>query len=420
MKQVGVLTLATILMVGVAIAQVVTEASLKTVPPGWCVKESFVASRAQTAAIEKRLGYPIKKLSNTILSAHGEQIQVNILECHSDQDAIGLHKTILKMKGHPAFCLRKKRTVVEFVGNDVALAIKAAYELGFKAKPSEARYRISLEIVPLKRCDYMAFNKLSNLFFAISENPDDENIRLQIAKLSERFQFGKEINLRTCCNGKVKPIYRFKPDSIKAEVAGQGGTTTYTFKNIPERLGVPYVLVEAEVTTNDEAITPSTRKVAGELLTSTEFWPADDSEILNLAKKIIKGCQRDEDKVEAILKWLSPDKNIKFGGPVGGSRWGVKKVLKQRFGQCWDFSDCFVTLARASGIPCRQVAGWLYGSCGHIWAEVLLDGKGWQQVDPTGGSILKCGIYYIPYFTSEDGSMPILYVSMPKIEMLNQ
>jgi transglutaminase-like putative cysteine protease len=99
-----------------------------------------------------------------------------------------------------------------------------------------------------------------------------------------------------------------------------------------------------------------------------------------------------------------------------GSRWGTSKVLEQEFGQCWDFSDCFVTLARAAGVPSRQVAGWLYGSSGHVWAEFYREGQGWQQVDPTGGGKLRCGIYHIAYFTSEDGEMPILYVSMPKIE----
>ena len=92
------------------------------------------------------------------------------------------------------------------------------------------------------------------------------------------------------------------------------------------------------------------------------------------------------------------------------------KVLEQKFGHCWDFSDCFVTLARAAGLPSRQVAGWLYGASGHVWAEFHIEGKGWQQVDPTGGGELRCGIYHIAYFTSEDGGMPIMYVSMPKIE----
>jgi transglutaminase-like putative cysteine protease len=118
--------------------------------------------------------------------------------------------------------------------------------------------------------------------------------------------------------------------------------------------------------------------------------------------------------VAAILNWLKPGQNIKYAGKTG-SRWGTKQVLEQRFGHCWDFSDCFVTLARAAGVPCRQLAGWFYGKSGHVWAEYYREGAGWQQVDPTGGT---CGLKHIAYFCTENGEMPIVYLSMPKIELL--
>jgi hypothetical protein len=69
-------------------------------------------------------------------------------------------------------------------------------------------------------------------------------------------------------------------------------------------------------------------------------------------------------------------------------------------------------------VPCRQVGGWLFGTSGHIWAEVLFEGAGWKQVDATGGGAIACGIYHIPYFTTETGAMPILYLSMPEITIL--
>jgi transglutaminase-like putative cysteine protease len=173
-----------------------------------------------------------------------------------------------------------------------------------------------------------------------------------------------------------------------------------------------------QITIDETGFVPTTLKAGRTLLSSTEFFPSNDPEIIALAAKITTGKRTTEDKVRAILEWLAPGKNIKFGGPVTGSRWGVKKVLKQKFGQCWDFSDCFITLCRASGVPCRQVGGWLYGASGHIWAEYLDEGKGWKQVDATGAGKLNSGIYHIPYFTSETGEMPILYVSMPTIEIV--
>jgi transglutaminase-like putative cysteine protease len=200
--------------------------------------------------------------------------------------------------------------------------------------------------------------------------------------------------------------------------AAHGEAVTYTFGDTPGFLGVPYVSLAAEITTRADGRTPTSRSRTGDLLAATEYWPVDDPEITRLARDIAGDAQGSRAKLDAILRWLAPGENIEFGGPVQGSRWGVRKVLEQKYGQCWDFADCFVTLCRASGVPCRQVGGWLYGCSGHIWAEVLVEGGAWQQVDPTGGGVMKCGIYHIPYFTSEDGEMPILYTAMPTIELL--
>jgi transglutaminase-like putative cysteine protease len=217
--------------------------------------------------------------------------------------------------------------------------------------------------------------------------------------------------------GKSKAVYEFTP-APRAKQPTQNDVVTYSFINPPKMMGVPYVTTTIRITTDDSAFVPTTRKAGPTLLSPTQFFPSNDPEIIALATKITKGKRTTEEKVRAILEWLAPDKNITFGGPVTGSRWGVKKVLKQKFGQCWDFADCFITLSRASSIPCRQVGGWLYGTSGHIWAEYLDEGKGFKQVDATGAGKLDCGIYHIPYFTSESGEMPILYLSMPTIEIV--
>jgi hypothetical protein len=60
----------------------------------------------------------------------------------------------------------------------------------------------------------------------------------------------------------------------------------------------------------------------------------------------------------------------------------------------------------------------LYGSGGHVWAEYYAENEGWIQVDPTGGDVLPCGIYHIPFFTSDDGEMPIVYVTIPTVRIV--
>jgi hypothetical protein len=386
-------------------------------PFGCFVTRSFVAPRDQTAAIGKRLGASLDKLSNTYLTVHGSPIQVNILDATTQADAKKLYTTISNMKGHPAFCLRTGKRVIEFVGNDPALAIKTSYELGFLKKPREIRYRITAQISTIDKADYMSFNRLFNIFLSTDpKNPGKESVS-EITRLSKRFQFGTSLTMRSPDLGKSKAVYKFTP-APRTQQPAENDVVTYLFKNPPKMMGVPYVAAAIQITTDESGFAPTTRKADKALLSPTQFWPSTDPEVIALAAKITKGKRTTEDKVQAVLEWLAPGRNIKFGGPVTGSRWGVKKVLKQKLGQCWDFADCFVTLCRASAIPARQVGGWLYGSSGHIWAEYLVEGKGFKQVDATGAGKLNCGIYHIPYFTSETGEMPILYVSMPTIEIV--
>jgi len=420
MKRFAVILIAVLVLpcvVSHAKADEPADECFKNLPLGCFVTKSFVAPRDQTADIAKRLGASLDKLSNTYLTVHGSPIQVNILDAATEADAAKLYTIISNMKGHPAFCLRIGKRVIEFVGNDPALAIKTSYELGFLKKPGRIRYRITAQISTIDKADYMSSNKLFNIFLSTdSKNPGKEAIS-EITRLSKDFQFGTSLTMRSPDLGKSKAVYEFTPAPYAKKPAGHD-VVIYLFRNPPKEMGVPYVTTTIQITTDETGFVPTTRKAGRALLSSTQFWPSNDPEIIALAAKITTGKRTTEEKVRAILEWLAPGRNITFGGPVTGSRWDVKKVLKQKFGQCWDFADCFITLSRATGIPCRQVGGWLYGASGHIWAEYLDEGKGWKQVDATGAGKLDCGIYHIPYFTSETGEMPILYVSMPTIEIV--
>jgi hypothetical protein len=396
--------------------QFLKDVSLKALPAGCFVTKSVVASQAQTAAIAQKFGASIARLSNTILTVQGRTIQVNLVDAKTEADAVRVHQALSQMKSDPAFCLRIGKRVIEYVSDDPALATKTSYELGFIKKPQRVRYRITANVATVAKADYMSCNKLFNLFLATKGGAADDSSTSEIAKLRKRFQFGDAITVRAPDSKTSK--YTFTPQPEERQEAANGEVVTYSFREPPQVLGVPYVTLTADITADATGVTPTSRKADQALLAPTEWWPSDDPEIATLAKTITAGRESTDSKVQAILEWLTPGKNIEFGGPVVGSRWGVKKVLAQGYGHCWDFSDCFVTLGRASGIPCRQVGGWLYGTSGHIWAEVLISGKGWRQVDPTGGGKLNCGIYYIPYFTTETGEMPILYVSMPELQIL--
>ena len=87
--------------------------------------------------------------------------------------------------------------------------------------------------------------------------------------------------------------------------------------------------------------------------------------------------------------------NIKYENFSGIS--GVytpKETLKLESGNCVSTTRLFMALARASGIPCRQVTGLIFipektktkysgnpGGAAHTWAEIYLPIYSWMPVD---------------------------------------
>ena len=388
-------------------------------PYGCSVKKSITIPYNQAAMIGQRLGAPLSKLSNNWLNIHGKSIQINILEAETQRGAIKLHKVLAAMKRSPLFCIRQGNKVIEYVSNDPNLAQKTSYELGFMVKPQQVRYQITAYIVPINRADYMVSNRLFKLFVEADNQQPSRVTVAEIKSLASKFSFGNSLILRYITPKTPTVAYYFTSQLDQRPRVTHADTIIYSFIKPPRVMNIPYIKSTLEVTSLATGWTPTTRKSTQELLVATKFWPVNNRAIRTLAYKITKKQYSTKQKVQAILRWLTPGRNIRFAGTTG-SRWGVEKVLQQQYGQCWDFSDCFITLARAAGIPCRQVAGWLYGSSGHVWAEYLIPGKGWQQIDPTGGTKLNCGIYHIAYFSTEDGKMPILYLAMPKIKIINR
>ena len=159
------------------------DSVFEKLPPHWAVVESFIVPSEQTVAIQTKFGAPIATLSNTVLSVHGQRIQVNLIDCPAEKDAIKIYDVISGMKEHPAFCVRRGNRVVEFVGDSVQLAIKTTYELGLIPKPTGIRFRVTAELVPVDECDYMSFNELFNLFVRVRNSPGDEEAKSQIREL---------------------------------------------------------------------------------------------------------------------------------------------------------------------------------------------------------------------------------------------
>jgi hypothetical protein len=81
-------------------------------------------------------------------------------------------------------------------------------------------------------------------------------------------------------------------------------------------------------------------------------------------------------------------------------RLGADQALFTHRGDCDEFTDFFITLARMRGIPCRRLAGYFIHQKNneaepHAWAEVFSPINGWITIDIALQNIGKHTRYYV-------------------------
>lgn len=124
-------------------------------------------------------------------------------------------------------------------------------------------------------------------------------------------------------------------------------------------------------------------------LQGSRFIPVD-GRVKEIADKVTLGKTTTLERARAVYDWVVENT---FRDPdVRGCGTGEVEVLlaKKAGGKCADISSIFVALARASGVPAREVFGLRLGKEDkgditkghHCWAEFYQPGFGWVPVDP--------------------------------------
>jgi len=125
-----------------------------------------------------------------------------------------------------------------------------------------------------------------------------------------------------------------------------------------------------------------------EFLKPTSLGPTD-GDVKKLAQTITKGKRTVLEKARAIYDWTC-ENTYRNPDTVGCGKGDVCELLKNPGGKCTDISSMFIALARASGVPAREVFSVRLGKKSpedittwqHCWAEFFLPGYGWVPVDP--------------------------------------
>lgn len=128
-------------------------------------------------------------------------------------------------------------------------------------------------------------------------------------------------------------------------------------------------------------------------LKSQTYWEVNDPKIISLGKTL----KTPYAIYQYVVKTLNYDFNrVQVNSPRLGA---IQALNNPDSAVCLEFSDLFIAIARAAGIPAREVEGYGYSSNSHerplslvedvlhAWPEYYdFDKKAWIMVDPTWGN----------------------------------
>lgn len=119
------------------------------------------------------------------------------------------------------------------------------------------------------------------------------------------------------------------------------------------------------------------------------LWESDDPLIVDKAHELTDNYPNPYDKVGRITNFVSSYLTYEKRRGVASAVWAYVNQV----GDCNEFTNLFIALARAAGLPANFVHGYVYSPAfgedldqmAHAWAVVYLPNAGWVSVDATWG-----------------------------------
>jgi hypothetical protein len=130
--------------------------------------------------------------------------------------------------------------------------------------------------------------------------------------------------------------------------------------------------------------TPATEKEIAECLEETNAYSISHPRVKALAAEAVGDAKTPEEKVRRIVSFV----NSYIRPSLSATIPTIHDLMDKRQGDCKSYALLVTNLARASGVPAREISGLLYigddqkAFGGHAWNEVVLGGV-WVPVDAT-------------------------------------
>ena len=212
----------------------------------------------------------------------------------------------------------------------------------------------------------------------------------------------KPHHMRTDADGNILAVYRLNP---KQEL-------NITLVGSARLLGTQ---IDPQKSGKMAELSP---KLIKDYTQAQKYWKVNAPEIQNLAKELFDPNKTVAQNAQTAYDYIT--KNLRYNFDIIKEdfveRQGALTALTNPTGSwaCMEFTDLFIALTRAMGIPARELDGYAFstaenitplsinlknGDLLHAWPEFYDPVYGWTAVDPTWGSTSG-----IDYFTKLDTS----------------
>ncbi len=164
-----------------------------------------------------------------------------------------------------------------------------------------------------------------------------------------------------------------------------GDVTSSSAKNVRVELLYEVDVHDPKIKSSDVGSISAVPSSLSPYLQSDSKWDVSNSVIQAAAQQAVGGETNAYSAAKKIFDLSIDTIEYEIQPERRGSLW----VYQNKRGDCSEYTDLSIALARASGIPARAVYGWGYyeneNLRGHAWLEYYLPNEGWQPADPTWG-----------------------------------
>ena len=340
---------------------------------------------------------------------------------------------------------RKNKFKIEFKSKDIATKVGEVWNINFpniQLSESTKEYTVTLkvpdgfgpEIFIAPKADETKKDNYFSSYKFLKDTIENKGITASFGKY-QTLNFQLKYQLENTSNfnatqeiaipGDIKDMQNVsyidfspKPDSLKKD---QDSNLIGTYKLKPKQQLVAVVTGSARVL--GKQINPKfggkfddiQKDLLKKYTNDDKFWEVNDSKIKEISASLLNKDSTVSENAQLIYNYVT--KNLIYNFDIVKndfiSRSGAAKALSTngKWG-CMEFTDSFIALTRAMGIPAREINGYAFasdkestpisinlkgGDLLHSWAEYYDPNFGWIAVDPTWGTTSG-----VDYFTKLD------------------